>query len=75
MVRKSRKSVPQGCQFKSFYEREKKQDRSTHSIFFTRMEFVKGTSISFTDRFNKYESDKKTLGIFFELITEYEKVK
>ena len=32
--------------------------------FFTRMEFVKGTSISFADRFNECESETKALGIF-----------
>ena len=34
MVRKSRNSIPLGRQFKSFYEREKKQDRSMRSIFY-----------------------------------------
>ena len=34
MVQKSRKSIPLGRQFKFFYEREKKQDRSTRSIFY-----------------------------------------
>ena len=32
--------------------------------FFTRMEFVKGTSISFADRFNEHESEIKALRIF-----------
>lgn len=39
---KSRKPVPQGRQFKSFYEREKKQDRSTCSIFFYKDGSCKG---------------------------------
>ena len=43
--------------------REKKQDRPTRSIFM-RMEFVKGTSISFADSFNECESETKALGIF-----------
>ena len=38
--------------------------------FFTRTEFVKGTSISFTDSFNECESETKTLGIFF-IISSY----
>jgi hypothetical protein len=32
--------------------------------FFMRMEFVKGTSISFTDSFNECKSETKALGIF-----------
>ena len=39
------------------------------------MEFVKGTSISFTNSFNEYESETKALRIFLELFTKYEKVK
>ena len=39
------------------------------------MEFVKETSISFTNRFNEYQSETKALGIFLELFIEYEKVK
>ena len=34
MVWQGRKSVPQGHLFKSFYEREKKQDLSTRPIFY-----------------------------------------
>ena len=31
-----------------------------------RMEFVKGTSISFTDRFSECESETKALGMFLD---------
>jgi hypothetical protein len=62
---KSHNSIPHRRLFKSFNEREKKQDCSTLFHFLMRMEFVKRNSISFTNSFNECETEMKAPRIFF----------